>query len=198
MKREFTKRLIAVLAAAFLLFWMPAQALAAVTISFYSHEFGSNFPHAFITLEGQDDRSGEKIDANYGFTATQISPAILFGSVRGEVFSRERERDAAYLANSDVHFSLLLTDGEYDSVRERITAWQALKQPSYNLNRQNCVHFVADIAAALGMAADKPAALMKKPRSFTESLVRANRDWLLARGAVIHRDPASKAVRQAD
>ena len=191
-------RLSAAWTVALLLLLLPANALAAVTISFYSHEFGSNFPHAFVVLEGQDDRTGEKIAGNYGFTATQVTPAILLGSVRGEVFSREPEKEASYIANSDRHFSLALSDLEYDAVMQRIAAWRALKQPSYNLNRQNCVHFVADIAATLGMTAEKPPALMKRPRSFTESLLRANRQWLLARGGVIDRDPDAVPGRRLD
>jgi hypothetical protein len=172
-----------------LLILSAAEAPTAVRISFYSHEFGANFPHAFITLEGQDDRTGARINANYGFTATHVTPAILLGSVGGEIFSREAEKDAAYLASSDAHFSFTLKDAEYEAVLATIEKWRKLKQPSYNLNRQNCVHFVADVAASLGMAADTPKALMKKPRSYTEFLTRTNLDWLQARGAVIHRQP---------
>ena len=175
-----------------LLLVAPLQARAAVEISFYSHEFGSNFPHAFVTLQGTDDRTGDKIDANYGFTATHITPAILTGSVKGEVFSRDPAKEAKYIAASNRHFSITLSDAEYDAVKARIGTWQALKQPSYNLNRQNCVHFVADLAASLGMKAETPAALMKKPRSYSEYLTRANRGWLLARGATIHRDPPAR------
>ncbi len=175
--------------AAFLFFLAPVQAVAAVEISFYSHEFGSNFPHAFVTLTGTLDRTGEKIQGNYGFTATHVTPAILLGSVQGEVFSRDPQKDAQYMAASDRHFSFTLSDAEYDAVMARIAKWQALKQPSYNLNRQNCVFFVADVAAGLGMTADTPKGLMKKPRSYTEFLTRSNRDWLVARGAVIHRQP---------
>lgn len=179
------------LAAATLLLLHPGAAFAAVRISFYSHEFGSNFPHAFITLEGQDDRSGEKINGNYGFTATHISPAILLGSVKGEVFSREPEKEAGYIASSDRHFSFELSNAEYDAVLARIDKWRNLKQPSYNLNQQNCVHFVADMAATLGMTADTPKALMKKPRSYVEFLTRVNLPWLQARGAAILRQPGS-------
>lgn len=165
----------------------PGQAFAAVEITFYSHDFGSSFPHAFIALSGTDDRTGEKISANYGFTATHISPAILIGSVTGEVMSKDVQADREYIAGSNRHFTFTLTDAEHQAVKQTIASWQALKQPSYNLNRQNCVHFVADVAASLGMLADKPKALMKKPRSYTDSLTAANRAWLLARGATIHR-----------
>ena len=156
-----------------------APASAAVEIRFYSKESGSSFPHAFVELEGVDDRTGEKIHDNYGFTATKISPAILLGSVTGDVMAV----DEGYIRGSDRHFSFVLTDAEHDVVKATIDKWRNLKQPSYNLNRQNCVFFVADVAASLGMRADTPKALMKKPRSYTESLVAANRTWLAARGA---------------
>ncbi len=178
------------LIAAALLLLLPTQLLAAVTITFYSHEFGSNFPHAFITLEGEDARTGSRINANYGFTATHISPAILLGSVKGEVFSLEPEKEADYIASSERHFSFVLTDAEYEAVNAAIQKWRDLKQPSYNLNRQNCVHFVADLAATLGMTAGTPKGLMKKPTSYSEYLTRSNIEWLRARGATIHRLPS--------
>lgn len=162
-----------------LLLSLPALASAAVEISFYSKEWRSTFPHAFIVLRGTDDRTGERIDASYGFTATHISPAILLGSVGGEV----RPSKPDYIATSDEHFRFLLTDSELDSVLATVARWRDLPQPSYNLNRQNCVFFVADIAAALKMKAETPKPLMKKPRSFLELLTGANRDWLSARRA---------------
>lgn len=158
---------------------VPAPAGAAVEISFYSKEFGASFPHAFVALEGTLEETGEKIEANYGFTATHVSPAVLLGSVRGEVMSV----DAAYMSKSDRHFTLTLSDEEYRQVMATVERWRALKQPSYNLNRRNCVFFVAHVAAALGMKADTPKQLMKKPRSYLYALAEANRSWLDARGA---------------
>lgn len=156
----------------------PGAAFAAVEISFYSKEFGASFPHAFVALTGTLDDTGEKIDANYGFTATHVSPAVLMGSVQGEVMSV----DAAYMAKSDRHFAVVLSDEEYRQVMATVERWRAMKQPSYNLNRQNCVHFVAHVAAAIGMTAETPNRLMKKPRSYLQSLTRANLPWLRGRG----------------
>lgn len=155
------------------------SAQAAVEVSFYSKDFGASFPHAFIRVKGTVDRTGEAVDASYGFTAKTISPAILLGSVAGEVVSSSPD----YVAKSDRHFSLELTDDEYHLVMASVERWRRLKQPSYNLNRQNCVFFVADLARVLGMKAETPKALMKKPHSFLQSLARANRSWLHQRGA---------------
>lgn len=163
-----------------LAFW-SSNALAAVEISFLSKEFGTSFPHTYVALAGTLDRTGERIDANYGFTATHVSPAVLMGRVKGEVMSV----DAGYMAKSDRHFTITLSDEEYDRVMATVERWRTLKQPSYDLNRQNCVFFVAHVAAALGMTAETPAALMKKPRSYVEMLSRANWPWLQGRGAKI-------------
>lgn len=178
-----------------LVFWFALLSLAAgpsyaaVTISFYSKELGVSFPHAFVELEGVDDRTGAKVHDNFGFTARTISPAILLGSVTGEVMAVE----PAYVKASDRHFSVVLTDAEYDKVQATIQKWRDIKQPSYNLNRRNCVYFVGDVAATLGMRADTPKELMKKPRSFTESIVKANRSWLAARGATLDQRYAATA-----
>lgn len=55
-----------------LTFALPAQ--AAVTITFWSHELGNSFPHAFFSLRGTVDATGQPVDANYGFTARSVSP----------------------------------------------------------------------------------------------------------------------------
>ena len=69
-----------------LLLGLHVPAFAAVEIGFYSRELGgNNFPHAFIQLRGTVDATGEAVDTSYGFTARAISPAILWGSVSGEV-----------------------------------------------------------------------------------------------------------------
>lgn len=184
-----TMGLRAFLAGLLMVFAAPG-ARAAVEISFFSHELGDTFPHAFIRLRGTDDRVGAKVENAYGFTAVTVSPAVLMGSVHGEILSSK----PAYIAKSNEHFRFTLTDLEYDDILRGVHKWRTLKQPSYNLNRQNCVFFVADMAVLLGMTVPMPKALMKKPRSFTDSLVTANRAWLTARGATLLREPPAVAT----
>jgi hypothetical protein len=167
------------------IFALPAPANAAVEITFYARELGSQFPHGFVTLEGTPDRGGERISTNYGFTATHVSPAILFGSVRGVV----EPSGEGYVRGSEPHFSLMLSDSEYDSVMATVARYAALSQPSYSLNRRNCVHFIADVAAALGMTAEVPRNLSRRPKSFLELVIRTNRAWLDQRQARILREP---------
>ena len=114
---------------------MPAH--AAVTITFWSHEFGNSFPHAFFTLRGVPDRGGPPVDLNYGFTARSISPAILMGTVKGRLDSVPR----SYMEGSDAQFALTLTDTQYDQVAALTREWNEVGGDArYNLNKRNCVH----------------------------------------------------------
>jgi hypothetical protein len=161
-----------------------APSWASVQMTFYTKELGASFPHTFVILDGTLDRSGERIAEDYGFSAKTISPAILWGRVGGKVIS---DHERSYVNGSDKHFTVTLSDAEYDRVMAAVERWRTAKQPSYDLDKANCIHFVADLAAAIGMEAAPRKGLMRKPRSFVEAVTTANRDWLLARGAVIHR-----------
>lgn len=148
-----------------LLFALPAPALAAVEIAFYSRELGgNNFPHAFVVLRGTVDSTGEAVDTSLGFTARAVTPALLFGSVAGEV----QVEGPAQIARSDRQLAVTLSDERYRAVVAVIEAWRNRAQPSYNLSRRNCIHFVGELAAAAGLRVEYPARLMRRPRSFLQ------------------------------
>lgn len=150
---------------ALLLLGLAAPAAAAVEIAFYSRELGgNNFPHAFVALKGNVDATGERVDTTYGFTAKAVTPALLFGSVAGEVVV-EGERQ---VARSDRQFALTLSDERYRAVMAVVERWRSRRQPSYNLNRANCVHFVAELAETAGLRVERIQRLMKRPRSFLQ------------------------------
>lgn len=164
------------LLALLILLW-PAAAPASVEIGFHSRQFGETFPHAFIVLSGTLDETGERVDANFGFTLKhQIGPSVLFGPVQGTIVSEGPE----YIARGSRHFALTLTDAEYRGVMALVERWRALPQPSYRLDRRNCVSFVAEIATSLGLSAD-PAGLMRRPRAFLERVARDNEALIAAR-----------------
>lgn len=147
---------------------VPAQ--AAVTITFWSQEFGQNFPHAFFTFSGAPDAGGPAVNESYGFTAKAITPALLMGSVGGMI---DRPKPS-YIAKSNAHFSVVLTDAQYASIRSLIDEWGEKGDSHYNLNRRNCVHFVAEAARRSGLSVVEDRKLMKKPRSFIQSVEQAN------------------------
>ena len=141
---------------------LQAPAFAAVEIAFHSRELGGSFPHAFIRLTGTVDATGEPVDVAYGFTAKAVSPAILFGSVPGEIFVEGERR----VRESDRQFHLTITDDQYRTVLAVVEEWRNRPQPSYSLNRANCIHFVAAVASALGLQVELVPRLMRRPRSF--------------------------------
>ena len=188
-RRFSMARAVAFLAIAILsLLAVPAS--AAVQITFYSKELSDSFPHAFVVIEGTPDRGGERIKEDYGFSAKTISPAILWGKVKGVVLN---DHSDSYVGASDAHFTLALSDAEYDRVLAIVEQWRAAKQPSYDLDKANCVHFVGAVAATIGMQVDT-SRFMKKPKSFITALTEQNQAWLKTRNAVFHRAaPPAKA-----
>ena len=138
----------------------PAR--AEVVVSFYSHDFGDRFPHAFIALKGKVDATGEVVDVNYGFTASSVSPAILLGSVKGEVQTSKTD----YIAKSDRQFDVTVDDATYARLMAKVAEWRDREQPSYSLNKRNCVHFVMELAEVVGLQVNRKSKLFKKPKSF--------------------------------
>ena len=164
------------LLAAMLLFgsvFASVPARAAVTITFWSHELGNSFPHAFFTLRGVPDAGGAPVDANYGFTAKSISPKLLMGTVAGRLDVSK----PGYIAGSDAQFAIVLTDAQYAQVLTLIAAWdEKTGDGHYNLNDRNCVHFVKEAARILGLTGIDQPKLMKKPRSYLKAVAAANPD----------------------
>lgn len=154
---------------AVLIWLVPGQARADVLVTFYSHDFGSSFPHAFFTVEGTPTRGGA-VDSNYGFTAKSVSPAILMGSVAGEVESVK----PSYIASSDKRFALRVDDLRYDALMAVVAKWRAIPGKSYNLDKRNCVHFIGEAAQAVGLTVVFDKKLMKKPKSFLLNVERLN------------------------
>lgn len=147
----------------------PAR--AGVTMTFWSHELGNSFPHAFISLRGTPDAGGPPVDANYGFTAKAITPAILFGTVPGKV----EPAKIGYMNGSDAQFSVVLTDAQYARVLRLVAAWdEKTGDGRYNLNKRNCVHFVMEAARIAGLAGLDQPKLMKRPRSYLQAVGAAN------------------------
>lgn len=146
----------------------PAQ--ASVTITFWSRDFGNYFPHAFFMLRGTPDAGGAPVDASYGFTAKSVSPALLFGNVKGRV---ERPKPA-YMAGSHVRFARTLTDVQYAAILSLVREWdEKTGDATYNLGKRNCVTFVREAARRAGLTIVDFPKLMKKPSSYLRAVVAA-------------------------
>lgn len=154
----------------FLIVAVAPPAYAGVTITLWSRETFGRFPHAFFTLHGTPDSGGAPIDVSYGFTAKTVSPAVLLGNVPGMIDKTEKK----YIARSDAHFSVKLTDARYQAVLRLVAEWGEGGDPHYSLERRNCVHFVAEAMRRSGLAVVEGPRLMKKPGAFTRSIGQLN------------------------
>src|SRR4029453_3718732 len=98
-------------------FALASGANADVTLTFYSHHFGTyglgiTFPHAYVTLSGSTGADAKPVKANFGFTAHTISPSLLWESEKGYVTSMPDD----YIAMRKPHLSLRISDQQYRSV----------------------------------------------------------------------------------
>jgi hypothetical protein len=162
-------RLIKLIAAFFLVCSGSHQARAAVTMTFWSHELGNSFPHAFVTLRGIPDAGGAPVDVNYGFTARTLSPALLFRPVAGKL----EVATANYIRSSDAQFSVVMTDTQYAAIIALAAEWGG-SNSQYRLGDRNCVHFVQEAARRVGLTGLDQLKLMKRPRSFLKAIAVAN------------------------
>jgi len=156
---------------------VPAD--AAVTIAFYAHQLGSKgmwveFPHAYVALSGTPDAGGAPVKDNYGFTPPVVGPSILFGRVDGAVVAV----DDAYMAKDRPAFSLALTDRQYAAVLAVVERWREARQPSYDLDTHNCVIFVKEVAAAVGLATGVDDPFVRDPAGFLADLDSRNLAFL--------------------
>jgi hypothetical protein len=150
---------------------LASAASAEVTLTFYSHHFGTyglgvTFPHAYVRLSGTTKADAKPVNANYGFTAQTISPSLMWEPVEGFVISMPDD----YMAMSQPHLSLPISDEQYRSVLAIVDRWRKYPQPSYNLNSKNCVTFVREIAIALRLPASNDVKFIRSPREFLEDL----------------------------
>ena len=146
---------LVLIALAFLLPFSAAQ--AELVARFYSRDFGSVFPHAFVEVEGPGVPK-----RNYGFTAKTVTPMILMSPVAGHIV----EMNANYVSKSRLHFTVQLSDDQYRRLMAVVQDWGSRSQPSYDLYKANCVSFIRDAVEALGFKTNPATRFLGKPKSF--------------------------------
>lgn len=155
---------------AILLLLVAFPAAAEVRVTFYSHAWNAGgdgmYPHAFIRVTGRPSWEAAPVDETYGFTTRQ--QALVFLKARGHV----EAADAGYVSRSVPHFWVEISDDQYRALRERIDSWNRPPGSDYNLNRRNCIHFVADLAQQLGLTTAPTNHL--KPEVFLAETTRLN------------------------
>lgn len=153
---------------------LPLPAAAQVLLSFHSFNgsyLGGRYPHAFIVLEGTLEGSGARVHENYGYSTSCSALSALSGDCPG-VIQVEKEK---YIASTNTHFTLPISDAQYRAIIAEVAAWRdAPGQKRYRLDHHNCVHFVARIAQMLGLKAEVPQDMVRRPKLFLNLVTRLN------------------------
>ncbi len=159
-------RPVALLLALFAALWsLPAS--AAVELSFHSYGgglFSGRYPHAFILMKGTLDKSGKAVNENYGFTAKEVTPAILQGPVAHDIMVEK----ADYIKQTKRHFTVKLSDAQYWKIRDEVSAWRNAPGKYYDLDKRNCIHFVGAMAQIVGLKVSYPKDMLRKPKRWLD------------------------------
>nr|WP_166175250.1 hypothetical protein [Altererythrobacter segetis] len=152
-------------------FTQPACAKVEVEFrSFNGSMFFGRYPHTFVIFHGTLDATGQKIDENFGFTARHVTPAILSGPVEGEIWIEEPK----WIAKTNRHFAVTVDDATYHEMRAEVDFWDKHPGKFYDLDHNNCIHFVGKIAQMAGLKVDFPKELLRKPRAWLNHIAALN------------------------
>ncbi len=155
------------------------QALAA-TVSFYSHGWGLSgggflyFPHAFVVIERTADEPGGPSRESFGFTAASPESVMVTGRSAGVIMPH----DERYASVARLHFRLQISPDEHAALLAAIDRWRVTDGNRYDLDRRNCISFVAALAQVLGLTT--PGRVGRDPARFLAAVRQSNPDRLLS------------------
>ena len=152
-------------------FAQPASAKVEVEFhSFNGSVFFGRYPHTFVVFRGTLDDTGQKVFENFGFTAKHVSPAVLSGPVEGEIYVEQPK----WIAKTNRHFTVTVDDATYRKMRAEVDFWGNHPGKFYNLDSNNCIHFVGKIAQIAGLRVDYPKDMLRKPRAWLNHIAALN------------------------
>lgn len=175
---NFSSRLCARLLAA-LLFALSAGGMATppqadVAVSFHSFNgsvLWGRYPHTFVVFDGTLD-DGTQVDENFGFSARYTADAISSGPAEHMIIT-ETDRT---IAETNRHFTITVSDRQYRRLLAEVIAWRDYPGDFYDLDSNNCIHFVARMAQLLGLEADVPEDYLRRPKAWLNYVTRKNPD----------------------
>ena len=170
--RKLIFRFIAALALALPGLAVATPAAAEVEVHFHSFNgsvLWGRYPHTFVVFEGTL-ADGTVVDENYGFSARSSAEAITSGPARHMILS---ETDNT-IANTNRHFSVTVNDRTYRRLRAEVIAWRDYPGEYYDLDENNCIHFVARMATLVGLRADVPSDYLRRPKAWLNYITRRN------------------------
>ena len=140
---------------------------AAAKVQVHFHSFNGSvlfgrYPHTFVVFEGTLDDTGHKVFENFGFSARSASPAVLAGPVAHMIYIEEPK----WIGKTNRHFTVTVDDATYRTMRAEVETWRTHPGKFYDLDTNNCIHFVGRLAQLAGLKVDYPKNLLRKPRAW--------------------------------
>jgi hypothetical protein len=95
---------------------------------------------------------------------------VLTGPVEGEIYVEQPK----WIARTNRHFTVTVDDATYRKMRAEVDFWGNHPGKFYDLDKNNCIHFVGKIAEMAGLKVDYPKSLLRKPRAWLNRVVSLN------------------------
>lgn len=169
---RFCARMLAAMLLALATLGLATPAQADVQVHFHSFNgsvLWGRYPHTFVIFEGELD-DGTPVSSNYGFSARYTADAISSGPAEHMIIT-ETERT---IAQTNRHFTLTVTDRQYRRLLAEVIAWRDYPGDYYDLDENNCIHFVARMAQLLGIDADVPEDYLRRPKAWLNYVSQKN------------------------
>ena len=169
---RFYSRFLASILATFALLAMTSPARADVQVHFQSFNgsvLWGRYPHTFVVFEGELE-DGTRVSENYGFSARSSMEAISSGPAEHMILTETQDT----IAQTNRHFSITVSDRQYRRLLATVLAWRDYPGKYYDLDENNCIHFVAALARAAGLEADVPEEYLRRPKAWLNYVTRLN------------------------
>ncbi len=147
-------------------------ALADVDVHFHSFNgsvLWGRYPHTFVVFDGTLD-NGTRVYENYGFSARSSMEAISSGPAEHMIITETDDT----IEQTNRHFTVTVSDQQYRRLLATVLAWRDYPGEYYDLDENNCIHFVAALARVAGLQADVPEEYLRRPKAWLNYITRKN------------------------
>lgn len=171
--KSVANRIAAAFLAALASVMLATPALAEVKVHFHSFNgsvLWGRYPHTFVVFEGTIDNGAHRVDENFGFSAKHTHQAITSGPAEHEIII-EKKKD---IPGTNRHFTVTVSDAKYREMRAEVDRWRNHPGRFYDLDENNCIHFVAALARMVGIRADVPSQYLRRPKAWLNYVTRNN------------------------
>lgn len=171
LRKAFT-RLIAAIMLVFAGLGIATPALAEVNVHFQSFNgsvLWGRYPHTFVVFEGTLE-DGTRVNENFGFSARSSAQAITSGPAEHMIITEDEDT----IPDTNRHFTVTVSPAQYRRMRAEVLRWRNHPGRFYDLDENNCIHFVSRMAEMVGLRTDVPSQYLRRPKAWLNYITRRN------------------------